>query len=427
MKSIVEKGQTLMVDGPASVSLLSGDVNVLGAPLEVEEKLVVREGKRLPFMVVETSTLELLLGQGACVNEVEGESVPSSWVDAADQILGLGKPTTVLVVGGVDSGKTSFCTFVVNQAVKQNLRTCVIDADLGQSDIGPPSTVGYNVLTEPVKDLFEIDAKDAVFVGSTSPSGAINKVVDGLVQLKGRIMDAGVDLLVVNTDGWVEGDEAVGYKRRLIGGVGPDVVVGLQQTTELNPILDKLSTIKTILLGSPELIASRSRDKRKLLRELTYKKYLKNAKVQSFSLNWINVEDSILGAGGQLHHKRLQVLRNLLRVTPLYSEETLTDVLVVLNKISGVNEEQIEAAEDYFQKRVKIIREGDEEGLLVGLKDEEDHFLGIGVINEVDYKRKVLKVFTPVAEKVSTISFGQITLDKTFKELGLSTVFASDL
>ena len=236
-----------------------------------------------------------------------------------------------------------------------------------------------------MKDLFEIDAKDAVFVGSTSPSGAINKVIDGLVQLKNRIMDAGVDLLVINTDGWVEGEEAVGYKHRMITEVGPDVVVGLQRTTELNPILDGLSDVKVIVMGSPELIASRSREKRKLLRELSYKKYLKDAKVQSFSLNWIDVEDSILGSGGQLHHKRLQTLRNLLRVNPLYSEETLTDVLVVLNKIGGVTDEQIEAAEDYFQKRVKIIREGDEEGLLVGLKDEENRFLGIGVIHEVDY------------------------------------------
>lgn len=51
MKHVVEKGKTLLVDGPASVSLLSGKISVLGAPLQISEKLVVREGKRLPLWV----------------------------------------------------------------------------------------------------------------------------------------------------------------------------------------------------------------------------------------------------------------------------------------------------------------------------------------------------------------------------------------
>jgi len=48
MKHVVKKGTTLLVDGPASVSLLSGKIIVLGAPLHISEKLIVREGKRLP-------------------------------------------------------------------------------------------------------------------------------------------------------------------------------------------------------------------------------------------------------------------------------------------------------------------------------------------------------------------------------------------
>ena len=47
MKHVFKKGKTLLVDGPASVSLLSGKISVLGAPLQRGEKLIVREGKRL--------------------------------------------------------------------------------------------------------------------------------------------------------------------------------------------------------------------------------------------------------------------------------------------------------------------------------------------------------------------------------------------
>jgi len=426
MKRVVKKGTTLLVDGPASVSLLSGKISVLGAPLQISEKLIVREGKRLPLWVKKRVTLELMLGEGASVNEVDEGTVASSWDEAAKEILSLKKPVTVMVVGGMDSGKTSFCTFLVNEAVMKKWRTSVIDADLGQSDVGPPSTVGFNFVTEPVKDLFDIDARDAVFVGSTSPSGSINKVIEGLIQLKDRVMEAGVDFLVINTDGWVEGEEAAAYKVQLAEKVGPSAVVGMQKGNELTPILDALHDVKVFVMDSPQLIQPRSREKRKLLRELSYKKYLKGAKMQSLSLSWVKVKDSLFGTGGPLPRKRLERLTNLLGTRPIY-EETVTAILVVLSKSKVVTEEQIKAAEEHFGKRVKVIQEGDEEGLLVGLKDEEDKFLGIGILHGVDYKRRTLKVYTPVSEKVSMLCFGQIKLDKNCREIGLSTVYSNYL
>ncbi|MCJ7613461.1 hypothetical protein MUO71_01665 [Candidatus Bathyarchaeota archaeon] len=428
MKHVIVEGKTLLVDGPASVTLLSGNVNVLGAPLQIEENLVVRQGKRLPLWIKKTATLEVMLGEWASINEVDEEgAVPSSWDDAAKEILSLDKPVTVMVVGEVDSGKTSFCTFLANAAVNETLRTGVIDADLGQSDVGPPSTIGFNFVTEPVKDLFEINAQDAVFVGSTSPSGAITKVIEGLTCLKARVMEAGADFLVINTDGWVEGEEAAAYKVRLAEKAAPSAVVGMQQSNELTHILDALHGAKVILIHSPQLIQPRSREKRKLLRELSYKKYMKGAKIQSLSLSWVKVKNSLLGSGVPLRHKRLETLSNMLGTRPVYSEESVAAILVVLKKGEFVTEEQLKAVEEHFGKKVKVIWEGDEEGLLVGLKDEEDNFLGIGILHEVDYRRKALKVYTPVNEKVFTLCFGQIKLDKNCRETGLSTVYANEL
>ncbi len=426
MKHVVDGEKTLLVDGPASVSLISGKVTVLGAPLHVDEKVVVREGKRLPLFVKKQGTLEWMLGEGASVTEVDKVTVPSSWEDAAKEILSLNKPVTVMVLGGIDSGKTSFCTFLVNEAVMNKCKTCVVDADLGQSDVGPPSTVGFTFITEPVKDLFDIDAEDAVFVGCTSPSGTINKLVEGLTQLKSRLTEEGMELLVINTDGWVEGKEAAAYKVRLAE-VAPTAVVGLQRGKELTPILDAMHGVKVFTVDSPQLIQPRSREKRKLLRELSYKKYMKGAKLQSFSFGWMKAEGSILGAGVPLSRRRLGTLSDLLEKRPIYSEETVAAIFAVLKDGQYISEEEINAAEKHFNKKVKVIREGDEEGLLVGLKDEEDNFLGIGILNGVDYKRKLLKVYTPVNEKVSALCFGQVKLDKNCREIGLSTVYCSYL
>ncbi len=428
MKQVIAKGKTLLVDGPASVNLLSGNVSVLGAPLRINEKLIIREGKRLPLWVKTRATLELRLGAGASSNEVDAGNVPSSWENAAKEVLSLKKPVTVMVIGGVDSGKTSFCTFLANEAVMKNFRTGVIDADLGQSDVGPPSTVGFNFVTEPMKDLFEIDAEDVVFVGSTSPSRALNRVIEGLIQLKNRAMEAGAEFIVINTDGWVEGEEATTYKTRLVKKISPSAVVAMQRGNNLDPLVNALRDTKVLAVDSPQFIQQRSREKRKVLRELGYKKYLKRAKLQSLSLNWVKVKDSLFGAGGPLPYQRLEKLAKLLGTRPIYCEETSDGIFAVLHRSKAVTEEQIKDAEEEFGKKVKVIREGDEEGLLVGLKDEESNFLGIGILQGVDYKRRALKVYTSaVSEKVSMLCFGQIKLDKNCREIGLSTVYSNYL
>ncbi len=370
------------------------------------------------------ATFDLMLGEGASFKEIDGGTVPPSWENTAKEVLSLKKPVTVMVMGGVDSGKTSFCTFLANEALRKKWKTGVIDADLGQSDVGPPSTIGFNFVSEPVKDLFEIKAENACFVGLTSPSGAVNKVIKGITELKNGIMEADLDFLIINTDGWVDGEDAAKYKIELWKTISPSVVVGIRQEDELTPILTALKEANFLSIDSPRLVQRRNREKRKILRELSYKKYLKQAKVHPFALNWVKVEGSLLGAGSPLAPGRMEKIRSLLGARPIYSEETLTTIFIVLRKNRSVSEEQIKEIEESFGKRAKVIREGEEEGLLVGLQDELGKFLGIGILCGVDYKRRVMKVYTPVNENVSTIRFGQIKLDENCREIGLSTVYA---
>jgi len=298
---------------------------------------------------------------------------------------------------------------------------------LGQSDVGLPSTVGFNLVTKPIKDLFEIDAKDVVFVGSTSPSGTTTAVIDGLTYLKQESLEAGADFVVINTDGWIEDEEATEYKIQLIEHVAPSAVVGILQENRLEQIMQRLTGVMSFVADSPQLVQSRNREKRKILRELSYKKYMKGAKMLSLSFGWIKVTGSLLGSGVPLYHSRLATLIDLLEVRPIYSEESLSAVFVVLRRGTIIAEKDVKSVEEYFGKRLKLVWEGDENGLLVGLKDEEDHFLGIGILQNVDYKRKNLKIYTPVTQKVGSLSFGQIKLNKSLNEIGLSTVYSETL
>jgi len=371
MRRTIEKGKTLLVDGPASVNLLSGETEILGAKIREGERVLIRDGKRFPFEVSKKAEFELRLGENASFEEVDGTTIPISWEKAFREVVSHGRTVIVMVMGGVDSGKTTFCVYLANKALRDGWKPAVIDGDLGQSDIGPPSTIGFGRVTKPMKDLFEMEAENVCFVGVTSPSLALNKVVEGLTAIKSRVSQKDVDLLIVNTDGWVEGEEAVRYKVQLAERIIPDIVVGIQQTNELTPILTLLKEKRRVIaIESSQVIRKRNREKRKTLRELGYKKYLKEAKVRLFLLNQIGVEDALSETGGRLATEHMEGM----------------------------------------------------EGLLVALQDAKGSFLGIGVLCSVDPRRGVMRIYTSVAKNVSTVCVGQVKLDREGREIGLSLV-----
>lgn len=426
MRRAVEGGRTLLVDGPASIGLLEGAVRILGAPVREGERLVVREGKRLPLEVGARAEFDLTLGEGASVEEVEGSTTPPSWEAASGKIVSLGGPVAVAVLGGTDSGKSSFCVYLGNRALERGRRVAVIDADLGQSDIGPPSTIGYSRLTRPTRDLFDLGAERAVFVGVTSPSWAVGRVLEGLTRLRGAVTEGEADILIVNTDGWIGGEDAVAYKVRLVERIAPGVVVGIQREGELEPVLAALKGARALRVDPPPTILGRSRERRKTLRELSYRKHLKGAKAQSFSLARVRVEGGPLGTGRPPTAEQKEKIRDLLGADPVHCEVTPSVVLFVLEKDRRLDEAQLVALEGALGRRVMTVSRGEEEGLIVGLEDREGALLGIGVLCGFDYRSGAVRVHTPVREEVSLIRIGQMRLDRDGREIGMGNLFLTD-
>ncbi len=80
MQQTVESNNTLLVDGPASLRVVFGKVEVFGFQVKPEARIVVREAKRLPFFVREKAVFDISLGVNASVDKVEGRStIPESW------------------------------------------------------------------------------------------------------------------------------------------------------------------------------------------------------------------------------------------------------------------------------------------------------------------------------------------------------------
>jgi len=427
----VKADKTLLVNGPASVRLVSGEAEILGAPLNISEKIVIRNGKRTPFYIKKETSFDITHGKDAPFEEADGDTIPNSWRKAAEEALALGKPSVALVMGAVDSGKTSLCTFLANNALRAKRTVGVIDADLGQSDIGPPTTVGLAYIHKPIRDLFYAKAEEVHFIGLTSPGGAESRVVTCINDFKKRAFQEAKDFLVINTDGWVEGEDAVQYKVMLVEKVVPSIVVGIEGEKELSPILSRLSKPSALTIETSTAVKKRDRDQRKALRELGYKKHLRNSKVEAFPLSWIKIEGIHSSPSLFLTNERLRKIEEALGVRTVFCEETVEAILVFLKRNQSVDFEKLYKAKEVFKKKVEVMHQGDERGLLVGLHDAENEFLGLGVISSIDYRRKVMKVSTPVTREVATIKVGGIKLDNEFREVGtaatLWAVFQSTL
>ncbi len=362
MNKILESGKTLLVDGPATVTVISGKASIFGFHVFSPFKATIREGKRLPFTALEPTQLCILLGLKAFIKETDGSTIPASWVNAAEKVQKIQeRPTTIMTIGGVDSGKTSFCTYLANSLTSQGYRVVILDEDLGQSDIGPPGTLAYAYVSTPIIDMFDLKEQNAIFLGITSPTEALNRTVEAASVLKEEALSSNkVDFIIVNTDGWVIGEDAAKFKIQLARVLEVDIVFCLQNKEDSLCIMFKtyLPQCSQEIAESPFAVSQRNWEKRKVLRELNYVKYLKNAK------------------------SKIIFLHNII--------------------ISG-NKEAIYRR--YAQN------------LLIGIYGAHGKFLGIGIIEYVDYNRMLLKIFTPVTEKPKRVVLGKVRLTKNFKEI----------
>jgi polynucleotide 5'-hydroxyl-kinase GRC3/NOL9 len=274
---------------------------------------------------------------------------------------------------------------------------------------------------KPIADLFSLQAKNAIFIGDTSPNGAVDKVISSLTQLKGEILTGNPDFVVVNSDGWVEGEEAVKYKTELVEKINPDVLLCIQQKDEMAALLDSLEKFRKIAVQPPSVARQRSGESRKSMRELGYTKYLRNAKVQSFPLGWLKIENNDRFGLSKAHENARTGRRifELLGMKPLHFAEQSDRISIIIGRRRWINTENLKKVEEATGKKVVVIRKGEEEGLLTALCNSKGKFLGIGIVQEIEYLRKTLKILTPVSQDVTAAVIGKVKLDKNMKEIPL--------
>jgi polynucleotide 5'-hydroxyl-kinase GRC3/NOL9 len=301
----LQPGRTLIIDGPASVRLIDGEASCFGGLLVPNRLVLVKRERRIPVESITGASLDVKTGEDAILREIQGSTMPGSWVEAG-QIVQQARGT-IVVLGDVDSGKSSLSTYLANVCYSSNLTVTVVDADIGQADIGPPTTVSAASLVDVAYSLQDLTPKVSFFVGDTSPSLVTEKVSRGASMVRSHLPST--DVTIVNTDGWIEGPEGLAYKLQLLKELRPNIVLGLGVDPKLDPILDA-QNCTVLKLGQSEYARTRNREERKRSRELGYKKFLDGSKRRELKLDELSVRP--FNRAGPLDILTVRPLRGIL-------------------------------------------------------------------------------------------------------------------
>lgn len=351
--------------------------------------------------------------------------MPNDILERMHHFQNLPRGATALLLGGADTGKTTFVQQSVTALTEAGLTVAIIDCDLGQSEIGPPGTVGM-ALAKPGGDyhsLRSLTPAAAYFVGAASPLRHLLDVCVGAVQMARIARKHRPDLLLVDTDGFIAGPPARLYKRRLAELLLPRLVLAFARADELDPLLRTFAHLEAPevrRVAVSEAVGRKTPAARATRRSARFLSALAGAETVTLSLDEVALQGTLLGAGTPLPHHLLQFLSQSLRRPVLHAERGAAGLYVVVNgerwEASGVA-----AIESHFHLRsLTIVAAQKFAHLLVGLVGTSGALLGLGLIERADFARRTLSVLTPCRKPRAVVQvwLGGLRLRPDGRELG---------
>lgn len=407
------RGTLVRVDGPASVRILNGKVHVMGVDYGPGGRFTVLRARRILVKVLEDSELDIVLGPEGNVEEAPmGEEVVDMWEDS---LMNLDLRGVVLVMGTMDVGKTTLTVILANKALARGMRVGIIDADPGQNDLGPPTTVSSAILEGTyITHLRQLKPRRSIFVKTTSVEHVRNEVIDAVERLVNDLRSAGSDFIVVNTDGWVNGEGAVEYKYYLVEELRPSYVIIIRRSDEVDPLISKLSGRNLVVLQSLPAARVRSREDRKIHREMGYGKYLWPSRDLLLDLSRVPMVNLPIGGGIRLDINMRRLLSATMNARITYAEQFGKLVMVI---------------GEFKEFRVRSTSWGNivelpndwERGILVALEDEDNYLLTLGMLRKINYDaaKAILTIPRDFEEtnRIHHMRLGMIRLNDKFEEI----------
>ena len=151
----------------------------------------------------------------------------------------IARSNVAMLMGGVDTGKTTLGLAASRLALAEGRTVAFVDADVGNTTVGPPACVGLKVMRS-LDDLDQVAEPDALhFVGTISPSRLVLQQVVATAALADKARQL-ADLVIIDTTAVISGVAGETLKYHKTELCRPERIVALQRGGEMEPVVGML-------------------------------------------------------------------------------------------------------------------------------------------------------------------------------------------
>jgi polynucleotide 5'-hydroxyl-kinase GRC3/NOL9 len=271
----------------------------------------------------------------------------------------------------------------------------IVDADVGQSSLGPPTTIGLAVVAEPFQNLQELPTASLFFVGSTSPREHTIPTLVGTKRLLECAQKMGVEQVIIDTCGYVSLGEGQSLKYHQIELVSPEVVVCLQRARECESILLAFRGRQRphiIRLRASHACRRRSTEERRRHRRRALQRFLADPKQVTLSWDELSLVGAPIGGGTALADWRDGSEGYLKTPEVLWAERRADELYLVLQ--THLSADVMAALARTTAGRIRTWLVEDLHGTLLGLLDGTGAAVGIGILTHIDFASHCFGVYT---------------------------------
>ena len=279
------------------------------------------------------------------IKDLSEIDAPGEWQEALEVLSR--ERGIALILGASDTGKSTLAKFLIFNLCQRGLIVALVDADIGQSFLGPPSTIGLALFKSHPDWGVVLSTPDIFFVGSVTPEGCSPAHLKGMKRMLDKAISLRPEVILIDTTGYVSGEGGKELKRKKIDLLSPRFILALQKSEEIEPILEfyhENPLYKIFRLPLSGQARTRSMEERRDYRTNKFRDYFKHAAIRELSVEQLRIEGEVLDPNGD--------------TLPL-------DWALRIN------------------------------GLLVGFKDNNDETLALGLIRNYLMEKKALRVLTP--------------------------------
>jgi polynucleotide 5'-hydroxyl-kinase GRC3/NOL9 len=306
----------------------------------------------------------------------------SIWNNIIDSIVKTNR-RKIIIIGPSDTGKSTLTLFIANKLINRGFQPLIIDSDIGQGELAPPTCIGAKILIKQTIDLSKDQPNRINFIGNIQPIGYELRIVNCIKGIYKKL-NKNNNITIINTDGYIINDKR-NYKIDLIEKINPDCIICMGEN---NHNVDFFHTIKIkfkkkpniqILNGqSPNKQIQKSHFERREKRLNNYfslfKNFTKEISISKENLNAIYYKNKFF-----ILHKASYISRfNKIETKKISIDAILNDRIFIRDRFVGLSS-----------------------------KDDYENIAGFGIIK--DYNNNFFRIQTSVA-KFDHIYFSDIKL-----------------